>query len=68
MQIIAGFKVILNQSLKIQDETGEEEENQEAVLKELGKETANANQGFTLFGFWGSKTKEVRTEDSDSKV
>ena len=59
--IVNGFKVILNHCLKIEDEVGEEE-NMEELLQDLGKETANANQGFTLFGFWGGKKEVARTD------
>ena len=39
----------------------------EELLKDLGKETANSNQGFTLFGFFGGK-KEVQRTDVDKDV
>ena len=56
----------MNHCLKIEDE-GEGEENVEDLLKDLGKETDSSNQGFTLFGFFGSK-KEVQRTDVDRDV
>ena len=60
--------MILNHCLKIKEDSSNEEENVEELLKDLGKQTATENTGFSLFGFWGGGKREVVRQDVDEMV
>ena len=55
--------------LKIKEDSSNEEENVEEMLKDLGKQTAAEHTGFSLFGWWGSgKRGEPVRQDVDGMV
>ena len=63
VQIVNGFKTIINHCLKIKtDDAENEDENVEELLKDLGKQPSNESSTFN-FWFWGGGKREVGRPD-----
>ena len=67
VQIVNGFKTIINHCLKIKtDDAENEEENVEEMLKDLGKQPSNETGGWNFWP-WGTGKREAGRPDQDSK-